>query len=484
MYQTRLNTTNLTKDQFTTSWSYLSDKNGVPCSGEIILFDDHIICESSHKEFILNILIELKKIGKVMLKTSVIIAGDIQYDLLEVLIRGRKQQIELELNSNKEVKDKFIGELTLLKLPQNSTDLLSDLMCLGEEIIIHKSEKLLENKMNNNLMKDFLVGGQAFGINKSPEYKKIHQSSFDLGIAPFYFFLLKSESKDKIDWTLTDQVVDWLVETNRPIKGHPLIWLHKYARPEWMIDLSFEELTEFLLEHVTLVVNRYKDRIKMWDILNELPAEDANGFDLTIEQLLELTDLISKHIKKLQPDAERILNFSEIFGAKSYVHEKPSIPPVEFLKLCQQKGIEYESIGLQFYMGMKKEFTCRELMDISQTVDQFLQFGKNIHFSELGWPSKFDVDPNCFFSADHPAVGGYWHRGWDEELQAEFLERIYTLFASKDNVKSITWWDLTDNGNHEDIGSRFIPFSGLTRRDYSPKPVLTQMQKFREKVRN
>ena len=61
MYQTRLNTTNLTKDQFTTSWSYLSDKNGVPCSGEIILFDDHIICESSHKEFILNILIELKK---------------------------------------------------------------------------------------------------------------------------------------------------------------------------------------------------------------------------------------------------------------------------------------------------------------------------------------------------------------------------------------------------------------------------------------
>ena len=127
-------------------------------------------------------------------------------------------------------------------------------------------------------------------------------------------------------------------------------------------------------------------------------------------------------------------------------------------------------------LGMKKEFACRELLNISQTVDEFAKFGKNMHFSELGWPSKHDVDPECFFSSDHPEVAGRWHRGWDEKLQAEFVEKIYILFASKPKAKSITWWDITDNGPHEDIGSRFIPFVGLTRRDFSRKPAYNDIK--------
>ena len=31
-----------------------------------------------------------------------------------------------------------------------------------------------------------------------------------------------------------------------------------------------------------------------------------------------------------------------------------------------------------------------------------------------------------------------WHRRWDEELQADWLEQVYTLYYSKQNIKCIT----------------------------------------------
>jgi GH35 family endo-1,4-beta-xylanase len=475
-------TTTFQPGQFASAWSYLTDAHGMPCEGTTTITDDSVICESPEKSFSLNLLVEIKDFGKIVARTNVVSGQKENFDLLSGLIQGRVDQIEQELAKPHSTITKHAQQLSELKKQPDSMSKLSALMQLGEDIVFENAQARLDEKITKGETQNFLIGGQTFGIEKSPEYKKIHAKYFDLGIAPLYFFLLKPESQEKTNWELTDKIVAWLVETGRPIKAHPLVWLHKYARPDWMLSLSFDELKVFIQDHIRQVIARYGEHVKMWDIVNEIPCFDANGFDLNIEQLLELTKMISELVKELQPEAERIMNFSEIFGAHTYVHDKPGIPPVHFLKLCEEYGIEYEAIGLQFYMGMKKEFACRELMNLSQLVDDFAQFGKIIHFSELGWPSKHDVDPTCFFSADHPEVAGRWHRGWDEELQAEFVEKVYTIFASKPKAKSITWWDLTDHGLHQDIGSRFIPFSGLTRRDYSPKPALLKIQEIREKL--
>lgn len=38
-----------------------------------------------------------------------------------------------------------------------------------------------------------------------------------------------------------------------------------------------------------------------------------------------------------------------------------------------------------------------------------------------------------------------WHRGWDEELQADWLEGIYTLGYSKPWIEAVNWYDLNDD---------------------------------------
>lgn len=473
--------TNYKKIQFTTGWSYLTDPTGQPCWGQITLSDNQVVCESQVSAFALNLILEVPGFGKTVLRTRVVSGSAQKIDLLDSLIQGRLTQINTELKRGVTVEN-LTSELR--RIDKLNTDLskLAQLMFLGEKIVVKKAEEKLVHKIISGETKNILFGCQAFGIQKGNEYKRLHEEFFDLGVAPLYFFLLKGKSQAETDWQLTDDIVNWLLQTGRVIKSHPLVWLHKHARPLWMVNMTFDELKRFLIEQVTVVVNRYKNKINIWDIANEMHTADANGFDLTIDQLLEILKLTSDLVKKLQPEAERIINLSDIWGAGSFVQEKPSVPPIHFLKLCVERGVEFESIGLQFYMGMKKEFCCRDLLNISQSVDEFLTFGKSIHFSELGWPSAHDIDPDCFFSSDHPEAGGWWHRKWDEKLQAEFLEKIFTIFLSKPKIKSITWWDLTDSGCNSDIGSRFLPFGGLTRRDFSPKPALIKLQKIKRRL--
>jgi len=55
-----------------------------------------------------------------------------------------------------------------------------------------------------------------------------------------------------------------------------------------------------------------------------------------------------------------------------------------------------------------------------------------------------------------------WHRAWDEELQADWLEQVYTLYYSRLNIKAINWYDF----------SNFRPFivnGGLVTESCEPK---------------
>jgi hypothetical protein len=37
-----------------------------------------------------------------------------------------------------------------------------------------------------------------------------------------------------------------------------------------------------------------------------------------------------------------------------------------------------------------------------------------------------------------------WHRHWDEDLQAEWMEKIYTLHYSKPWIEAVNWYDQVD----------------------------------------
>ena len=85
-----------------------------------------------------------------------------------------------------------------------------------------------------------------------------------------------------------------------------------------------------------------------------------------------------------------------------------------------------------------------------------LTLDKKIFISEISIPSE-------------PIGKGYWGQAWSEELQAEYLEAIYTIFFSKPLVMGIGWWDVTDAG-------AFIYYGGLLDEQAQPKQAYYTLQ--------
>lgn len=68
------------------------------------------------------------------------------------------------------------------------------------------------------------------------------------------------------------------------------------------------------------------------------------------------------------------------------------------------------------------------------------------------------------FPQGHPReTQSVWHRDWDEQLQADWLEQMFIVCMSKEYVEEFCWWDVAD---YEDS---YFPWGGLMDKNYNPK---------------
>jgi endo-1,4-beta-xylanase len=127
-----------------------------------------------------------------------------------------------------------------------------------------------------------------------------------------------------------------------------------------------------------------------------------------------------------------------------------------FMKDLTEAGVNYDVMGLQIY------YPYRDLSDIVRMVERFEEFGKPIYITEMGATSGPTTETIFNNQMPLPSAPYEWRRPWDEELQADWLEAVYTIYYSRPSIKTINWYDFSD----------FRPFivnGGLVREDASPK---------------
>src|SRR5262249_17396997 len=80
-----------------------------------------------------------------------------------------------------------------------------------------------------------------------------------------------------------DRYVEFGVKNKMFVVGHTLVWHNQ--TPKWVFEnenggpVTREVLLERLREHIETVVDRYKGRIKGWDVVNEALNEDGTMRD-------------------------------------------------------------------------------------------------------------------------------------------------------------------------------------------------------------
>jgi GH35 family endo-1,4-beta-xylanase len=153
-----------------------------------------------------------------------------------------------------------------------------------------------------------------------------------------------------------------------------------------------------------------------------------------------------------------------------------------YTEAAMLKGTRIDAVGMQYHLFNQAELEyekTRQTLNpesLYKHMDLYSNFGKPLQITEVTIPA-------------------YSWEAEDEEIQAEILEKLYTVWFSHPNVEQIVYWNLVDGYAHlwdpdpskirESQGdmSRGENYyhGGLLRFDLSPKPSYYKLKELIEK---
>jgi GH35 family endo-1,4-beta-xylanase len=352
---------------------------------------------------------------------------------------------------------------------------LSHAIFAAEATLFEKATDILEA----NPRPEMLLGCNVWGYSGKDLYAKYFTELLNFATLPFYYNQVVPK-EGVYDYARRDELLEWCESAGIKAKGHPLWFGHGHVNPDWMYHKSYDELSAFAREYIRKTVTRYKGRIDIWDSINE-PHDWANCFNFTQDQLMDLAKICCDTVRESNPQATSIINVCLPFGeyaAGKFVcwglaFDQPVTPLKFFERAIEEKGIDFDAIGVQMY------FPARDMVAISRLLDEYARFGKPIHITEMGVPggAARGIDLNYDATDPKSQVGltrGVWHAPWDEHIQADWVEQFYTIACSRQEIMALTWWDFQDPG--------FMKTAPFLFEDRVPREMYFRLKALKKKI--
>ncbi len=337
----------------------------------------------------------------------------------------------------------------------------------AEKIELEKARADIARRQAQQQLRDFYFGCETrqYVWAKSVDMVDRFIEAFNFATVTHYvydtWYPMFEPTRGEHRWGVKDDIVAWLTDHDITIEGRPLFWFHPWVTPDWIKNMSFDELKGYVAEHTAACVSHYGDKLHSWEVVNEY-HDWANIHNHTPEQITEITRLAMEKTYETNPDVSRLVNNCCPFGdyvasgsTSSGEAGRPIRTPWQFMRDLVEAEVPFDVTGIQMY------YPGRDLSSIVRLVERFAQFGKPIYITEIGASSGK--------SGGNPALYD-WHRPWDEDLQADWLEQLYTVLYSKPYVQALNWYDFADFRT-------FIPNGGLITVDGTPKPSYERLQK-------
>ncbi len=135
---------------------------------------------------------------------------------------------------------------------------------------------------------------------------------------------------------------------------------------------------------------------------------------------------------------------------------------------AMERGAEIDAIGLQYHMFYKKEDEAKCAVPFfspsklySAMDSYYAMFGKPLQVTEITLPA-------------------YSNEAQDEELQADLLEKLYSIWFSHPVMEAVIYWNLVDGyaafapQGDMTAGENYY-HGGLMRFDLTPKPAYERL---------
>jgi hypothetical protein len=181
-----------------------------------------------------------------------------------------------------------------------------------------------------------------------------------------------------------------------------------------------------------------------WEVVNEI-HDWANELQLSPEQITEITKLACEVTKDTNPKVKRLINICCPFAEYVQLGKWGDIDskykqrtPHQFMQDLVDAGVDFNITGQQMY------FPYRDLSDTIILIERLEKFGRPVQLTEIGASSGPNANSVATGRLSFPTEPYVWHRPWDEELQADWIEGIYKLAYSKKWIEAANWYDFVD----------------------------------------
>ncbi|MCF7808313.1 MAG: endo-1,4-beta-xylanase [Candidatus Marinimicrobia bacterium] len=268
------------------------------------------------------------------------------------------------------------------------------------------------------------------------------------------------------EFGLRQEVFNQLKRNNITVEGRPLYWPYKSVTPDWLRNKSYDQLLLYIEDHVRKTVGHYGDGMYAWEVVNE-SHDWANELQLKPDQITQVTKLACEVAKDTNPNVGRLINnccpFAEYVQLKKWGEldaKYPQRTPHQFMQDLVDAEVDFTITGQQMY------FPYRDLQDTILLVERLEEFGRPVQLTEVGassGPTKESINSGRLEMPTEPYI---WRRPWDEELQADWLEGLYTLAYSKPWIEAVNWYDFVDPYSWIKTGGMLRSTAGEPKASY------------------
>ena len=345
----------------------------------------------------------------------------------------------------------------------------------------------------NQIYHDFKYGANIFMLDEledkelNERYKDEFKKTFNLATVPFYWKDLEPEQgkpryskhSPKVWRRPAPDLCMNFCEANGIIpKLHCLVY--ESFTPDWLVDKPLDEVKALYEKRMKEISERYGDRLFEVEVINEVLLEKnwAKGTKSALSEQWDVVNWSFEAARKYFPDDVLVINEGNpLYSLAAEDYRAPYFMEIENALL---KGAEIDKIALQHHIFTGASATTDE--DYEKVVlAGSPQVDPAVLFKGLDIISKFNL-PLEISEITVPTFGDTEEF---EDLQADILKLLYSVFFSHENVDTLVYWNVPDGYAWAPAGRNWDENKcrgGLLHHDMTPKKAFLAMQEMFSKT--
>lgn len=264
----------------------------------------------------------------------------------------------------------------------------------------------------------------------------------------------------QFNWENADKIANFCRSNGIKLRGHCLMWHAQIG--EWMYQdekgnlVSKETLFQNMKHHITAIVERYKDVIYAWDVVNEAISDGGwqggrrgMGEHPSLYRNSPLYQIAGdEFIKKAfiyarEADPDVLLFYNDYNAADPGKRDRI----YDMVKSMKEEGVPIDGIGMQGHYNVYGP----SMEDVDAALTKYSTIVKHIHITELDIRANQEMGGQLNFSRDGGNISQVV-----KTLQEDQYARLFKVLRKhKDVVDNVTFWNLSDRDSW--LGTRNYP---------------------------